>query len=113
MEKFLFLFRGGEHHNPSLPKEALQAHVKKMMDWIGTLSKEGIYVGGNALERSGKQVNGSKKTITDGPFVEAKEIIGGFIIVNAKDINAAVEISKGCPNLDTNGILEVRQIQAM
>ena len=111
MEKFLFLFRGGEHHRQ--PAEAMQAHVKKMMDWIGGLTKEGIYVGGSALDRSGKQVNGTKKSVTDGPFVEAKEIIGGYVIVNAKDIDAAVEISKGCPNLGTNGIVEVRQIQKM
>jgi hypothetical protein len=58
-------------------------------------------------------VNGSKKTIIDGPFVEAKELVGGYLIVNAKDINDAVEISKGCPIFDENGKVEVRPIQKM
>jgi hypothetical protein len=113
MEKFLLVFRGGDHHNPSHPAEVMQAHVKKMMSWIEGMSKAGIYISGSALQRSGMQVSGTNKTVTDGPFVEAKEIIGGYVIVQAKDIKAAVEIAKGCPNLDTNGRLEVRQLQNM
>jgi hypothetical protein len=58
-------------------------------------------------------VNGSNKVVTDGPFVEAKEMVGGYLIVNAKDINEAVEISKGCPIFSENGKLEVRPIQKM
>jgi len=51
--------------------------------------------------------------VTDGPFIEAKELVGGYLIVNAKDINEAVEISKGCPIFDLDGKLEVRPIQKM
>ena len=113
MDKFLFLFRGGNHHHPGNPPEAMKAHLQKMMNWIGDLTKKGIYVGGDALQRTGKQVAGSKKSVTDGPFIEAKEMIGGYVIVHAKDIHEAVEISKGCPNLETEGIVEVRPIQKM
>ncbi len=113
MEKYLLLFRGGKHHNPTNPPEVMKAHVQKMMDWIGDLSKKGVYVGGSALERTGKQVTGTSKTVTDGPYIEAKEMIGGYVVVNAEDINQAVEFSKGCPNLEMEGVVEVRPFQKM
>jgi hypothetical protein len=51
--------------------------------------------------------------VTDGPFIEAKEMVGGYLIVNAKDINEAVEISKGCPIFLENGKVEVRPVQKL
>ena len=78
-----------------------------------SLGKNGSFVAGEPLNPTGKQVNGKKKTVTDGPFIEAKEMVGGYLIVNAKDIDEAVEISKGCPIFDMDGKLEVRQIQKL
>ncbi len=111
MEKFIYLFRGGDNSN--LSPEAMQAQMQKWNQWMQSLSQKGIMIGGEPLERTGKQVNGSKKVVTDGPFVEAKEMIGGYLVVNAKDINEAVEISKGCPIFDVDGKLEIRPIQKM
>jgi hypothetical protein len=111
MEKFMYLFRGGDNANVS--PDAMQAHMQKWVAWMGQLAKEGILVAGEPLDRTGKQVNGSKKTVTDGPFIEAKEMVGGYLIVNANDINHAVEISKGCPIFDMDGKLEVRPVQKM
>jgi hypothetical protein len=111
MEKFIYLFRGGmsgaavENHPPD--------HMQKWMKWMESLGQKGILVGGDPLLPTGKQVNGSKKVVTDGPFIEAKELVGGYLIVNAKDINEAVEISKGCPIFDLDGKLEVRPLQKM
>jgi hypothetical protein len=113
MEKFILLFRGGDEHKPGQSPEALQALVQKMMSWIGGLAAKGQHVGGEPLQRTGKQVSGTNKTVTDGPFVEAKEIIGGYTIVLAKDINEAVELAKACPILDSNGSVEVRLLQKM
>ena len=111
MEKFMYLFRGGlPIDNPRYEQEG---HRQKWMKWMESLGQKGILVGGEPLQTSGKQVNGSKKVVTDGPFIEAKELVGGYLIVNAKDINDAVEISKGCPIFDLDGKLEVRPIQKM
>ena len=112
MEKFLYLFRGvapmGDTYN--LPQEQMQ----KWMKWMESLGQKGILVGGEPLQSTGKFVSGSKKVVTDGPFVEAKELVGGYLVVNAKDINDAVEISKGCPILEyETGIVEVREIQEL
>ena len=97
----------GDTYN--LPQEQMQ----KWMKWMESLGQKGVLVGGEPLQSTGKHVSGSKKVVTDGPFVEAKELIGGYLIVNAKDINEAVEISKGCPIFDVDGNLEVRPILKM
>jgi len=107
----MYLFRGGANGNMS--PEAMQAHMQKWMQWMKSLGEKGIFVGGEPLQQTGKQVNGTKKVVTDGPFVEAKEMVGGYLIVNAKDINEAVEISKGCPILEIEGKVEVRPVQKM
>lgn len=111
MEKFLYLFRGGMagEQATNVPAE----HMQKWMKWMESLTQKGIMVGGEPLQPVGKQVNGSKKVVTDGPFLEAKELVGGYLIVNAKDIDEAVEISKGCPIFEVDGRLEVRPIQKM
>ena len=111
MEKFMYLFRGGMSNTG--PENVPQEHMQKWMKWMEKLGQKGILVGGEPLLPSGKQVNGSKKVVTDGPFIEAKELVGGYLIVNAKDINEAVEISKDCPVFDLDGKLEVRPIQKM
>jgi hypothetical protein len=113
MEKFMYLFRGGDAALASQSPEVMQAHMQKWMGWMKTLGEKGILVAGEPLQQNGKQVNGTKKVITDGPFIEAKEAVGGYLIVNAKDINDAVEISKGCPILEVDGKIEVRPIQKM
>lgn len=111
MEKFMYLFRGGMDTTQSA--EAQQAQMQKWYTWIDGLNKKGSYVAGDPLLPSGKKLIGKKKTVTDGPFIEAKEMVGGYLIVLANDINDAVEISKDCPIFETDGSLEVRQIQKM
>lgn len=114
MEKFMFLFRGGENHAHNAQDSKVAAdNMQAWMEWMGGLASKGILVGGEPLKPTGKQVTGTKKVVSDGPFVEAKESVGGYLIVNAKDIDEAVEISKGCPIFEENGRLEVRPLQTM
>ncbi|MHA4808849.1 YciI family protein [Flavitalea flava] len=111
MEKFMFLFRGSDVYQPGQSTEAIQALKQKLMHWVGDLSKKGLHIASEPLQPTGKQVSGSKKTVTDGPFGETKENIGGCTIVQAKDINEAVEIAKGCPILESNANIEIRPLQ--
>jgi hypothetical protein len=113
MEKFMYLFRGGDIASAQQSPDVMQAHMQKWMTWMKALGEKGLLVGGEPLHQEGKQVSGAKKVITDGPFVEAKEAVGGYLIVNANDIDHAVEISKGCPILEVDGKIEVRPIQKM
>jgi len=58
-------------------------------------------------------VRGQNKTVTDGPFTEAKDLVGGFTLVEARDIDQAVELSRGCPIFEGGGSVEVRPIMKM
>jgi hypothetical protein len=68
---------------------------------------------GHPLQRSGKLVAGKQKAVNDGPFAETKDVIGGFTVIVAADINHAAELAKGCPILEAGGAVEVRPIQQM
>ncbi|MEP6615065.1 MAG: YciI family protein [Ginsengibacter sp.] len=108
MQDFLFLFRGG---NVPLSPEESQAHMQRWMQWMGDLGKEGKFVGAQPLNKTGKQVKGTSKVISDGPFMEGKEMVGGYLICKAGSYEEALEISKGCPILEfDSGIVEVREI---
>ena len=114
MEKFMFLFRGGENHAHNVnDSQVAKDNMQSWMDWMSGLGQKGILAGGEPLLPTGKQVNGKNKVVSDGPFMEVKEVVGGYLIVNAKDMDAAIEISKGCPIFVEDGKLEVRQIQKM
>ena len=62
---------------------------------------------------AGKVVSGSQKVVKDGPYAEAKDVVGGYITVEADDIAQAVELSKGCPILEAGGSVEVRPVQKL
>ena len=111
MKEYLFLFRGGDM---SLSPEEGQAHMQRWMQWMDGLGKEGKFVGAQPLNKNGKKVTGNKKLVTDGPFMEGKEMVGGYLICKADSLDEAVEISKGCPILEfESGIVEVREIQEL
>ena len=97
-----------------LSPEQTQAHMQKWMQWMGGLAEQGKLGGAQPLTNSGKQVAGKSKTITDGPFMEGKEMVGGYLICKAGSYDEAVTIAKGCPVLDfDSGNVEVREIQEM
>ena len=99
MEKFMFIFHGSQPDGMS-PDE-MQAHMGKWFAWIEQLSKEDKYVAGEALMPGGKLVGGpGGKNVTDGPYTEGKEVVGGFFVVNAKDINEAVALARNCPDYE-------------
>jgi hypothetical protein len=108
MEKYMFIFIGGDPSH--LSPDAQQAHMQKWFTWVEKLTKEKRYVAGEALLPGGKTISGSNKTVTDGPFAESKEVVGGFFVVEAKDYNEAVEMAKASPDFELGGSVEVRQV---
>jgi len=110
----MYLFRGNPTANQSLSPEQMQQTVKKWMDWKDTLEKSGhIKQFGERLDGTGKVVRGKAKTVTDGPYIEVKDFIGGYMLVEAKDIDQAVELAKGCPVLESDGTVEIRPFVSM
>ena len=116
MANFMYLFWSKDGKSPldtASPKE-VQAMMKKWMAWMGKLEKSGhLKDGGAALESKGKMVHGGKKRVTDGPYAEAKDVVGGYIIVSAKNLAEAVKLSKGCPVLAGDGMVEVRPVRSL
>ncbi len=111
MSEYLFLYRGGEAQNWT-PEQA-QKNTARWMAWIKDLGEKGhLKDPGHPLEKSGKIVKAHKQ-VTDGPFAEAKDLVGGFTLVKAHDLNAAVALTNGCPILDIGGFVEVRPILQM
>jgi hypothetical protein len=113
MEQFILLFRGSDVYQKDQSPEALQQLTVKMIDWVTKLVKNGLHVSSEKFQQSGKQVNGTKHTVTDKPFGEAKDVIGGCTIVRARNIGEAVEIARSCPILETNANIEIRLIQTV
>lgn len=113
MTKFLYLFRGGDAVRVQQSPEEMEVHMQKWGAWMNSLAEKGTLVDGLPLGASGKVVGTDGKTITDGPFAEGTEVVGGYLIVNAKDLEHATEISLGCPIFEHEGTLEVREIMSM
>ncbi len=112
MANFMLIFRGGD--TPGDSPEQMQQHMQKWSAWFDGLTKSGAYRGqGAPLEPGGRVVRGTRKAISDGPFAEAKDLVGGYAIVEAKDLDAAVEIARGCPTYEKDGAVEVRPVRAM
>jgi hypothetical protein len=111
MPNFLYIFRGGGMNKQS-PQE-LQQQMQKWAAWIQQLRQEGHFKAGEPLEAGGKVVRGRKKAVTDGPYAEAKDLVGGFLLVEARNLDEATELSRGCPGLDVEGTVEIRPIASM
>ncbi len=114
MKEFLLVFRRDFVSNEAQPSpEQLQNMMKPWQDWMGSLAAQNkLANAGNRLSSEGKVVKPGG-TITNGPYVEIKEAIGGYIIVKANSIDEAAELAKGCPILSIKGNVEVRTVVAM
>lgn len=115
MAEYLLLFRGGDMQRAQDQQspEKWQAHMQKWMVWMSALTEQGKFAGAQPLKVGGKVVTGNNKVVTDGPFAEGKEIVGGYLICKAGSMEEAVEISKGCPIFEHEGIVEVREINEL
>jgi hypothetical protein len=111
MAKFLFVYRNTRESYGTMSPEEAQQMMQKWSAWITEGLRQGWMVdGGDALKGEGRVLN-PKKLVSDGPFIESKEIVGGFSIVQANTIDAAVELAKGCPIFLRGGSVEVRPLQ--
>ena len=109
MKDFLLLFRSGLDFETATPEQMQEAMVK-WRAWMEELVQQGKYSGGKRLTPNGSVLIGREKKITDGPFTESKEMVGGYVAIKANDLAEAIEIAKGCPIFDYDGITEVREV---
>ena len=117
MSEYIFLYRNStvaRERTMGTPENA-QKTMQRWMTWMRELESKGhLKNAGQPLERAGKTVRGNSKAVTDGPFVEAKDVIGGYSVIEAADLGQAAELAKGCPGLDDpDGSVEIRPVARM
>ena len=110
MEEFMLIFRHQDGQKLASP-EQMQIWMKQTMDWIGGIAAQNKFTSGIGLPFEDARVVRPHNVVTNGPFGEIKETIGGCIIVKAVSVDEAVEFAKGCPVLQGEGnSVEVRKI---
>lgn len=113
MKEFLLVFRADLNKMPKSSPEEMQARTKGWMDWIGKIAAQGnLKDRGNRLTTEGKVLK-SEDLATDGPYLEIKESILGYSVIQADSWEKAVDIAKGCPIFKANGSVEVREVSAL
>ena len=106
---FMLIFRGTDWYKQLSP-EQMQQVSDKWMTWFKELMASGKAIDGRPLEREGKIVSGKNRIVSDGPFAEAKETIGGFFMLKVNTMDEAVAIAQDCPGLPFGIRVEVRQV---
>ncbi|MFH1498752.1 MAG: YciI family protein [Verrucomicrobiota bacterium] len=108
----LLLFRNaGNESHAQLTDAERAALAERWNNWVATLLAEDRLRGGHPLALDGRVVSGPRSgRVTDGPYAETKEVVGGYVIVRADSLDHAAEIARGCPGLDIGLTVEVRAL---
>jgi hypothetical protein len=110
MKEFILIFRH-ENVNGKVSPEQMQMWMKQQIDWIGTIAAQNKFMSGSGLLFDNAKVVNHKKLVTNGPFGDIKETLGGYIVVKAESADEAAEFAKGAPVLQGEGnTVEVREI---
>ena len=114
--KFMFMIYHDENVLDALPKGEMQTLIDSALDYDDEIRETGHYIVSDALESSRMartiRVRGGKVSTTDGPFAETKEQLGGFFLIEAKDIDEACEVASRFPPARV-GIIEVRPVREL
>jgi hypothetical protein len=111
--RYLLLIYGPEWDSSGMTEEQVQASMEEWTDYTADLLKRGVMEGGDALEPTSTattvRVRSGDTLTTDGPFAETNEVLGGYYVLNCKDLDEAIEIAAKCPGA-RRGSIELRPI---
>ncbi|MFS4492781.1 YciI family protein [Maribacter sp. 2308TA10-17] len=110
MKDFMMIFIGADYQQLGLSPDELQGRMGKWFAWGQKMEAQGILKGGEALVPNVKRVIGKDRTVSDGPFADIKEIVGGYYTVSAESAEAVVAIAQDYPDYDLGGTVEIREI---
>jgi hypothetical protein len=115
MKEFMLLIRTQGDHLTELSPEQQQQHVKKVMNYMSGLMKSGKLNSAQPLDMDGVIVSGAAGKLKDGPFNETKEVIAGYFLIQANNLQEAIQIAKENPVFEdgTGARIEVRPIKVM
>ena len=106
----MLIFIGQSYTEMGLSPEEMQNRMGKWWQWQGEMEAKGVMKGGHALQSDVRHISGPERTITDRTSTELKELIGGYYIVSAANIEEASKIAQGYPDYDLGGTVEVREV---
>lgn len=110
MKDFMMIFIGASYEELGLSPEQLQERMGKWFAWGNKMGEQGILKGGEALHDKIRRISGPDRVVTDGPFAESKELVGGYYIVSAKSMEDVQEIAQDFPDYDLGGTVEIREV---
>ena len=115
MPKYMLLLHDDPPSFADASPDEMQSIVEEYVAWRRSLEEQGRLVGGEKLADEGGRIltaNGAGVHVVDGPFAEAKEVLGGYFTIEASSYDEAIEISKGCPHLKYGERIELREIDS-
>ncbi len=113
MPNYLFVYRSEPFDMSKVSPEQMQQSMDRWSKWIGQGFAEGWMLDpGDALLAEGRIVD-RDRVVTDGPFVESKEVVGGYSVIKAASFEEAITHAKNCPNVTEGGSLEIRQMAGL
>lgn len=108
--QYMLLFRGNDWAK-GLSPEQMQKVAGQWMAWFERLTAQGKVIAGSPLENEGKVVSGKNgRIISDGPFAESKEAVGGYFLLQVNNVDEAIAIAQECPGLAYGAKVEVRPV---
>lgn len=113
MKQFLLLLHEDVQKMAELSPREIQEIAEAHMQWAVKLAEKGHLISGDGLHENGILITGKDSVVKDGPYLESKEIIGGYYLIQADDLQTAVTIAKECPTHHFGGTTEIRPIMEM
>ena len=111
--KYLCLVYQDEKQVPNVPKEMFEQGIRDYQAFTAEIKKSGHYIGSNGLKHTDTattvRVRNGKLSTTDGPFAETKEQLGGYFLIEARDLNDAIQVAARIPSAKW-GSVEVRPV---
>lgn len=111
MKQFILLLHDDANDAEEMSPEEMQATIARYSNWAQALGEQGKYVGGEKLADDGgrilRAVNG-EMIVSDGPYSETKDVVGGYFIIRAEDYAEAEAIARSCPHADRGRAIEIR-----
>lgn len=103
------IFQGGDYGSSDLSPDEVEQKFKLWDKWIAELKEEDLFISGAALKSQSKQIKNEDLVMTDGPFVESNELVTGFFMVKARDLDHAKSLTSGYPDFDLGGTIQIRE----
>ena len=113
MKKFLLLLHEDIEKMKDLSPKQMEELVNAHIAWAGKLAESGHLISGDGLQEKGVLIKGENSVVMDGPYMESKELVGGYYLFEAEDLNTVVKIARECPCHIWGGTTEIRPIMDM